>query len=143
MIASTPWEMRFCRSWICSVGPPLREMVMTSLTSPLASACALIEQIISSRQPLPVSVLLMPITKSPPAAAVPAGSLPAGSVPAGSVPAGSVPDGSVVSVEAPAPMPVAMVRASADSAATPSRDFCVLMWVSPLVRARCLLAGPC
>ena len=62
MIASTPCEIRFWRSWICSVGPPFLEIAMTSLTSPLASAWALTAQIISSRQPLPARVLLTPMT---------------------------------------------------------------------------------
>ncbi len=62
MMAFTPWEMRFCMSWICSVGPPFLEMAMTLLTWPDASDCALTAQIISSRQPLPANVLLTPIT---------------------------------------------------------------------------------
>ena len=51
---------------------------MTLLTLPLASACALTAQIISSRQPLPARVLLTPMTKSPPPPA--AEPLAAGSV---------------------------------------------------------------
>ena len=85
---------------------------MTSLTWPLASDWALTAQIISSRQPLPASVLLTPMTKSPPAAAVPAGSLPAGSG-AGRFRVRTV---RWCPCEAPAPMPVAKVRASADAA---------------------------
>ena len=62
MIALTPSEIRFWRSWICSVGPPFLEIAMTSLTSPLASDWAFTAQIISSRQPLPARVLLTPMT---------------------------------------------------------------------------------
>ena len=62
MIASTPCEMRFCRSVIWSVGPPFLEIAITSLTCPLASDSALTAQIISSRQPLPARVLLTPMT---------------------------------------------------------------------------------
>ena len=62
MIASTPCEIRFCRSVIWSVGPPFLEIAITSLTCPLASDSALTAQIISSRQPLPASVLLTPMT---------------------------------------------------------------------------------
>jgi hypothetical protein len=61
-IALTPCEMRLRRSAICSVGPPLRLATITLLTLPLASDSALTEQIISSRQPLPTSVLLTPMT---------------------------------------------------------------------------------
>ena len=43
-------------------GPPFLEIAMTSLTWPLASDWALTAQIISSRQPLPASVLLTPMT---------------------------------------------------------------------------------
>ena len=62
MIASTPCEIRFCRSAIWSVGPPFLLIAMTSLTWPLASDWALTAQIISSRQPLPARVLLTPMT---------------------------------------------------------------------------------
>ena len=62
MMALTPCEIRFCRSWICSVGPPFFEMLMTLLTLPLASDWALTAQIICSRQPLPARVLLTPMT---------------------------------------------------------------------------------
>ncbi len=62
MIASTPCEIRFWRSWICSLGPPFLEIAITWLACPLASASAFTAQIISSRQPLPASVLLTPIT---------------------------------------------------------------------------------
>ena len=48
-------------SAICSAGPPLRLATITLLTLPLASACALTAQIISSRQPLPTSVLETPM----------------------------------------------------------------------------------
>src|ERR671935_94444 len=77
-IASTPWEMRLRRSAICSVGPPLRLATTTLLTLPLASDSALTEQIISSRQPLPTSVLLTPTTyflPPPPPEVPPEGSL--------------------------------------------------------------------
>ena len=62
MIALAPAEIRLRMSAICSAGPPLRFATMTLLTLPLARACALTEQIISSRQPLPTSVLETPIT---------------------------------------------------------------------------------
>ena len=62
MIASAPAEIRLRMSEICSAGPPLRLATLTSETLPLASACALTAQIISSRQPLPTSVLLTPRT---------------------------------------------------------------------------------
>src|SRR6266511_4019745 len=62
MIALKPCEMRLRRSAICSVGPPLRLATTTLLTLPLASASALTEQIISSRQPLPTRLLLTPTT---------------------------------------------------------------------------------
>src|SRR5918992_547095 len=75
--------MRFWRSAICSVGPPLRLATMTSLTMPLASDSAFTEQIISSRQPFPTSVLLTPTTycpspspPPPPPAVPPSSSLP-------------------------------------------------------------------
>src|SRR5918999_2257493 len=74
--------MRFWRSAICSVGPPLRLATMTSLTMPLASDSAFTEQIISSRQPFPTSVLLTPTTycpspsSPPPPPAVPPSSSP-------------------------------------------------------------------
>src|SRR5947208_7413670 len=61
-IAFAPAEMRFRRSAFCSAGPPFRFATFTELTLPLASASALTEQIISSRQPLPTSVLETPRT---------------------------------------------------------------------------------
>src|SRR5919199_1296950 len=54
--------MRFRRSAFCSAGPPLRFAIFTELTLPLALACALTEQIISSRQPLPTRVFETPRT---------------------------------------------------------------------------------
>src|SRR5580700_9792004 len=60
MIALTPAEIRLRISAICSDGPPLRLATITFETRPEASASALIEQIISSRQPLPISVLETP-----------------------------------------------------------------------------------
>ena len=68
MIAFAPAEIRLRMSAICSAGPPLRLATMTLQTLPLASACALTAQIISSRQPLPTSVLLTPRTYFPVAA---------------------------------------------------------------------------
>ena len=68
MIAFAPAEIRLRMSAICSAGPPLRLATMTFETLPLASACALTAQIISSRQPLPTSVLLTPSTYFPGAA---------------------------------------------------------------------------
>src|SRR5262249_13605574 len=57
-----PAEIRLRRSAICSDGPPLRLARMTLETLPDAKASALIEQTISSRQPLPTSVLETPTT---------------------------------------------------------------------------------
>ena len=65
MIALAPAEIRLRMSAICSAGPPLRFATITLLTLPLASACALIAQIISSRQPLPTSVFDTPSTYGP------------------------------------------------------------------------------
>src|SRR4051812_3858837 len=62
-MALAPAEIRLRMSAICSAGPPLRLATMTLLTTPLAFDCALIAQIISSRQPLPTSVLETPMTK--------------------------------------------------------------------------------
>src|SRR5215469_8719104 len=71
-ITLTPAEIRLRRSAICSEGPPLRLATITLETTPDAAAWAFIEQIISSRQPLPVSVLETPTTYLPlPAAAWP------------------------------------------------------------------------
>ena len=64
MIALAPAEIRLRMSAICSAGPPFRFATMTLLTLPLAFACALIEQIISSRQPFPTSVFETPSTQS-------------------------------------------------------------------------------
>src|SRR5205085_3166918 len=61
-IAFTPAEIRLRRSALCSAGPPFRFAILTELTLPLAAACALTEQIISSRQPLPTSVFETPRT---------------------------------------------------------------------------------
>ncbi len=67
MIAFAPAEIRLRMSAICSAGPPLRLATITFETLPLESAWALTAQIISSRQPLPTSVLLTPSTHfSPP-----------------------------------------------------------------------------
>src|SRR3954454_16973714 len=62
MMAFAPAEIRLRMSAVCSAGPPLRFATTTLLTTPLASACALTAQIISSRQPLPTSVLDTPST---------------------------------------------------------------------------------
>ena len=62
MIAFAPAEIRLRMSAICSAGPPLRLAMITLLTMPLAFACALTAQIISSRQPLPTSVFETPMT---------------------------------------------------------------------------------
>jgi len=61
-IAFAPAEIRLRRSAFCSAGPPFRFATLTELTLPLASACALTEQIISSRQPFPTSVFETPMT---------------------------------------------------------------------------------
>src|SRR5436309_10430464 len=62
MIAFAPAEIRLRMSAACSAGPPFRSATITLLTLPLAAACALTAQIISSRQPLPTSVLETPRT---------------------------------------------------------------------------------
>src|SRR3954452_21750739 len=62
MIAFAPAEIRLRMSADCSAGPPLRLATITLLTLPFAAACALTEQIISSRQPLPTSVFETPST---------------------------------------------------------------------------------
>ena len=98
---------------------------MTSLTLPLASDCALTAQIISSRQPLPASVLLTPMTNSPP----PAASVPAASVPAASVPAASVSSGSVVAPAGPANAIVNEKATSAAAAAAPAFPWSLLVIV--------------
>ena len=61
MIAFAPDEIRLRMPAICALASPLTLWTSTSETWPEASACALTEQIISSRQPLPTSVLLTPI----------------------------------------------------------------------------------
>ena len=61
-MALAPPEIRVRRSALCSAGPPFLLATLTALTMPLAAACALTEQIISSRQPLPTSVLETPRT---------------------------------------------------------------------------------
>src|SRR5579883_3320839 len=71
MIALAPAEMRLRMSAICSDGPPFRLATITFETRPDASASALIEQIISSRQPLPISVFDTPTMYLPAADAVP------------------------------------------------------------------------
>src|SRR4051794_4306528 len=65
MIAFAPAEIRLRMSAICSAGPPFLFATITLLTLPLAAAWALIEQIISSRQPLPTSVFDTPSTYGP------------------------------------------------------------------------------
>ena len=72
MMMFAPAEMRLRMSAICSDGPPLRLATTTFETLPEASASALIEQIISSRQPLPISVLETPTTYLSAACAPPA-----------------------------------------------------------------------
>src|SRR5436309_10480600 len=62
MIAFAPAEIRLRMSAACSAGPPFRSATITLLTLPLAAASALTAQIISSRQPLPTSVLETPRT---------------------------------------------------------------------------------
>src|SRR5829696_5826510 len=62
MIAFAPAEIRLRMSAFCSAGPPLRFATTTLLILPLAFACAFTAQIISSRQPLPTSVLETPST---------------------------------------------------------------------------------
>ena len=61
MIALAPDEIRLRMPAICALASPLTLWTSTSSTWPEASACAFTEQIISSRQPLPTSVLLTPI----------------------------------------------------------------------------------
>src|SRR3954447_20679864 len=60
MIAFAPDEIRLRIAAICSGAAPFWLDTSTLLTAPLASACALTAQIISSRQPLPTSVLDTP-----------------------------------------------------------------------------------
>src|SRR5215208_3600472 len=62
MIAFAPAEIRLRMSALCSAAPPFLFATITLLTTPLAFAWALTAQIISSRQPLPTSVLETPIT---------------------------------------------------------------------------------
>ena len=90
---------------------------MTSLTLPLASDCALTAQIISSRQPLPASVLLTPMTNSPPPPS------------AASVPAASVSSGSVVAPAGPAYAIVNEKATSAAAAAAPAFTWSLLVIV--------------
>src|SRR6266581_1652935 len=61
-ITFTPAEIRLRTSAIWPLGSVVRLAVMILETTPEAFACALMEQIISSRKPLPVSVLEMPTT---------------------------------------------------------------------------------
>src|SRR5215212_756323 len=61
-IAFAPAEIRLRIAAICSGAPPFWFWTTTLLILPLASAWALAEQIISSRKPLPTSVLLTPST---------------------------------------------------------------------------------
>src|SRR5215208_4364516 len=60
MIAFAPEEIRLRTAAICSGAAPFWLDTRTFSTAPLASACALTAQIISSRQPLPTSVLETP-----------------------------------------------------------------------------------
>ena len=62
MMILAPAEIRLRMSAICSEGPPLRLARMTLETLPDARASALMEQTISSRQPLPMSVFETPTT---------------------------------------------------------------------------------
>src|SRR3954462_7855261 len=74
MIALAPDEIRLRMPWICALASPLTLWTSTSETWPEARAWAFTEQIISSRQPLPTSVLLTPILYiflPPPLLAVP------------------------------------------------------------------------
>jgi hypothetical protein len=61
MIASTSWAIRFRRSSSCPAASVSRWLIVSSVTSPDATDCALIEQIISSRQPLLVNVFDTPM----------------------------------------------------------------------------------
>jgi hypothetical protein len=61
MIASTSAAMRFRRSSSCPAASVSRWNTVSSATWPESTACALIEQIISSRQPLLVSVFDTPM----------------------------------------------------------------------------------
>src|SRR5256885_4347057 len=61
-ITLTPAEIRLRMSEIWPLGSVVRLAVMTLETTPEALAWALMEQIISSRNPFPVSVLEMPTT---------------------------------------------------------------------------------
>src|SRR5688500_15038614 len=69
MIALTPAEIRWRMSSSWPAASVLRCAMLSELTSPEASACALIEQIISSRQPLPATVLETPMVYGPAAKA--------------------------------------------------------------------------
>src|SRR4051812_15269885 len=60
MIAFAPEEIRLRIAAICSGAAPFWLETRTLSTAPLASACALTAQIISSRQPLPTSVFETP-----------------------------------------------------------------------------------
>src|SRR5690349_18117116 len=60
-IALAPDEIRLRMPWIGALASPLTLWTSTSETWPEARACAFTAQIISSRQPLPTSVLLTPI----------------------------------------------------------------------------------
>src|SRR3954466_10478101 len=62
MIAFAPEEIRLRIAAICSGAAPFWLETRTLLTLPLAAACALTAQIISSRHPLPTSVLETPRT---------------------------------------------------------------------------------
>jgi hypothetical protein len=60
-MASTPAWMRLRMSSSWPAASVLRCAMLRLSTMPLSSACAFIAQIISSRQPLPWTVLEMPI----------------------------------------------------------------------------------
>ena len=60
-MASTPALIRLRMSSSWPAASVLRWAMLSLATSPEASACALIAQIISSRQPLPCTVLETPI----------------------------------------------------------------------------------
>src|SRR5258706_9311714 len=70
-IALAPAEMSVRIAAICSGAPPFWFCTSTLLTLPLARAWALAPQIISSRKPLPTSVLLIPRTYFLPLAPLP------------------------------------------------------------------------
>jgi hypothetical protein len=62
MIALTPCEISWRMPAACCCAVAFWFQTTTFVTLPLARACALTAQIISSRQPLPTSVLDTPMT---------------------------------------------------------------------------------